>query len=262
MIKRFCSLLKVSSKFIYSCLKYAYSTLKFIARLTRKCLKVLAITTIIMLSAATTLMSLLPDSHVSSIQMSENLPNLVPSTKYDYKRSIVRLYVGDQFYCSGVVIGRNYVLTASHCLVDNDYRMRNEEITVVNDDGSVVVKAKSVGVNIRMDWGLIHGNFTNIPGAYVVEAGYTQETKVTACGYPQGAKILTCQELEPLMNDGFLIKCKVGPMLFPGMSGGPVFNAEGYVVGLNTLVYPQESRGGTAYSPVTGILANFKIADY
>jgi S1-C subfamily serine protease len=51
-------------------------------------------------------------------------------------------------------------------------------------------------------------------------------------------------------------------MLFPGMSGGPVFNGNGEVIGLNVLVYPAAEGGGVAYTPVTGILASFHITDF
>ena len=203
----------------------------------------------------------LPGRGVSSSQKEKDLPKLQPSASYKYDRSIVRLYRDGEFFCSGVVIGSNYVLTASHCLVDGDGVMEKKPVTVVNDDGSVRVVAKPSGVNLRMDWGLLLGDFKQIPGAMVWEVGFQPQPAVLACGYPQGAKAITCQVLIPMMNDRFLIKCGVGGMLFPGMSGGPVFDKEGHVVGLNVLVYPASARGGVAYSPTTGILADFGIAD-
>ena len=268
MLRRFWSLLKAPPKFMYSCLKRCYSALITICEFVCSRLKEIALLLVccylmvnLLIIAVDSELFLSPP-RISSRQMEKNLPHLIPSTKYDYQRSIVRLYVGEQFYCSGVVIGNNYLLTASHCLVDENGVMKNEEITVVNDDGTVRVKAKPAGVNRRMDWGLIEGDFSNIPGAMVAETNWQPLSRVVACGYPQGARALMCQILVPRMNDGFLIKCNVGAMIFPGMSGGPVFDANGIVVGLNVLVYPAEYGGGVAYSPITAVLANFHIADY
>lgn len=275
MLKRLLALLKATSGQLLSLTKAASGhllnaakqTLRKIAYVVRSlshcfyfCLKATAV----LLLCGILMMKLLeglPGPRISSIQVDANLPPLAPAKVYDYKRSIVRLYRGDQFYCSGVVIGSNYVLTASHCLVDEDGSMNRGPVRVVNDDGSQVVMSRPVGVNLRMDWGLLHGNFSNIPAALVTEVGFDPPAIVTACGYPQGSKALNCSELSPWLNDGFLIKCRPGGMLFPGMSGGPVFDAEGHVIGLNVLVYPAQQLGGVAYSPTTGILANFHIAD-
>lgn len=253
MLKRIFSFLKASLQLTASCIKA-------MPKLTYSCMKGFALFMLCCLLLVT-LVESLPYRGVMSTQVEKNLPKLKPSENYDYRRSIVRLYREDRFFCSGVVVGGNYLLTASHCLVDEDGHINSEEIKVVNDDGSVVVKAKAVGINLRLDWGLIRGDFSKIPGALVVETGFNPLPAVAACGYPQGAKALTCQVLMPYVNDGFLIKCRPGGMLFPGMSGGPVFDGEGHLVGLNVQVYKASSGGGTAYSPTTGILACFGIAD-
>ena len=267
MLKRLSALLKAIPRLLSSCLRGALTALRHIPLVYRglsslafSCLKGIAMLLVcgILLFK---LLDSLPSQGVPSTQLEKNLPKMVPSQKYDYSRSVVRLYRNGQFFCSGVVIGGNYVLTASHCLVDNDGWMNKGAITVVNDDESIRVVAKPAGINLRMDWGLLLGDFRQIPGAMVWEVGWEPQAAVLACGYPHGSKAQTCQVLVPVMNDGFLIKCAVGGMLFPGMSGGPVFDREGHVVGLNTLVYPAESKGGVAYSPVTSILANFGIAD-
>jgi S1-C subfamily serine protease len=209
----------------------------------------------------TMLLRNLPRQGVSSIQVEKNLPKLLPAKKYDWNRSVVRLYNDEGFFCSGVVIGANYVLTAAHCLVDENGVMKRQRVIVENDDGTIRLTSKPVGVNLRMDWGLLESDFSDIPAAEVWESGFEPQAQVLACGYPQGSKTLNCQVLVPVMNDAFLVKCAVGGMLFPGMSGGPVFDKAGHVLGLNTAMYPAEEDGGTAYSPTIGILANFHIAD-
>lgn len=68
-----------------------------------------------------------------------------------------------------------------------------------------------------------------------------------------------CSLLRPQVNDGFFIKC--AGVVFPGMSGGPVFDNNGNVIGLNIQVYGASEGGGAAYSPTLGILATFGIGD-
>jgi S1-C subfamily serine protease len=246
MFKRALRLLMAIPKLLLSCLKGAILIL---------------LCDILMVTFINLLNSSIPSKSVSSIQLVEPMAKLVPSTKYDYTRSVVRLFVNGQFTCTGVVIGNNYILTASHCMVDDNGEMKRALFMVSNDSGTVETMAMPVGVNTRMDWGLLRGNFSGIPGAIVVEVGFSPPTSVVACGYPQGSATLQCQITHPIINDAFLVKCR-GGLIFPGQSGGPVFDGAGQVIGLNILVYPAQDGGGFAYSPSTGILASFHIADF
>jgi S1-C subfamily serine protease len=236
---------------------------KGLAKFTGSCIKgVMLVFTLAYMAIGLVFLTsmLLPPAAVSSHQVFKNLPKLAPSSKVDPTRSIVRLYARGDFVCTGVVIGNNYVLTAAHCLVDEEGKMKDQELGVVNDDGSAVIKGQLVGVNTRMDWGLIHGNFSVIPGAILVSTQLKIEPVVFACGYPQGSHFIHCENLFPKSNDAFLIKCLNG-VLQPGMSGGPVFDKEGEVVGLNVQVYYATDGGGSAYTPTLGILSSFGIGD-
>ncbi len=253
-------------------LKKLYSFLKVALRLSLKCFQALPRVVTGSLKGAALLLgttylflivlnaiSSLPGPGISSIQIVPGLKPLVPSTVYQYERSVVRLSVNGQFMCTGVVIGNNYVLTASHCVVDENGVMKDERVTVESDDGRVMVIGRTAGVNTRMDWAIIQGNFERIPGAHVISRDLEVPPMVLACGYPQGSHYIYCETLKPITNDAFLIKC--GGVLQPGMSGGPVFDDKGNVVGLNIRVYYQEDHSGSGYSPTIGILANFGIAD-
>ena len=248
MFKHLCSLFKAIPKLIGFCIRFAQS-----------CLKGLALVLLCAILANYFLESL-PGPAIRSTQEVENLPALQPSDVYKPERSLVRIYIEKQFYCTGVVIGNNYVLTASHCLVDHYGRMRDVELKIESDDSTVVVKARAVGVNLRLDWGLIHGDFHRIPGAHLISTRMEVPAVVGACGFPQGSHIANCETLAPVINDGFLIKC-AGHQLQPGMSGGPVFDGAGNVIGLNVQVYDSREGGGSAYSPTIGILSAFHIGD-
>jgi S1-C subfamily serine protease len=242
MLRRVLSFFKAIPNFVYSCLKGIAMFLGCVYLFLG-------------------ILNSIPDVpvQISTNQVEKNLPKLIPSSSISEQRSIVRLYVGEQFYCSGVVIGDNYVLTASHCLIDEYGKMRDKPIIVENDDGSVRVVAKPVGANLRMDWGLLKGNFSKIPGAHLVSRDLLIEPKVAACGYPFGSHPLYCATVYPLVNDLFMVKC--GGVVFPGMSGGPVFDQAGEVIGLNIQGYEAKDGGGSAYTPTLGILAAFGIGD-
>jgi hypothetical protein len=242
-------------------LQRVLSLLKAIPSLIYSSLKGIAIF-LVCIYLFTGILNNIPDapSKISSHQVEKNLPKLLPpSAGIALERSIVRLYLGDQFYCTGVVIGDNYVLTASHCLVDEHGVMRDKLMGVMNDDGTVTVLAKPVGANTRLDWGLLKGDFHKIPGAHLVSRDLVIEPKLAACGYPMGSHVLYCANVYPQVNDLFIIKC--GGLILPGMSGGPVFDKAGEVVGLNVQGYEAKDGGGSGYTPTLGILGAFGIGD-
>jgi V8-like Glu-specific endopeptidase len=108
-----------------------------------------------------------------------------------------------------------------------------------------------------MDWGLVAGDFSNFTAALLESNDFEPLEQVLMCGYPQGATTIHCMVNQPYINDAFMIKCH--GVVFPGMSGGPVFDKRGYVIGLNTAAYYAAQGGGSQYTPTLSILAGFGI---
>lgn len=226
------------------------------------CVKILAVTLVcgyMALGLATTVLQVIDDArpYPSSHQIDKGLKPLEQGKHESPATSTIRIYRGAQFYCTGFVIGKNYLLTAAHCLVDENGFKTKDELRIESIDKKLSVKAKAVGINTRMDWGLVAGDFSAFSAAILESNDLELLPQVLMCGFPQGATTLHCMMNAPYMTDYFFIKCH--GIVFPGMSGGPVFDPAGHVIGINTAVYGAEGGGGSQYTPTLDILANFGI---
>ena len=158
--------------------------------------------------------------------------------------AIVRLHdANGNFFCSGVVVSKTRVITASHCVVSYNLFGPPEVIDAINvmsPSLSAPMPAKVLGFNIRADMAILEGDFHELPK---MEYGsdpkfllgrFAKSEKIIMCGFPYGGR-LYCSELRRPSMYGFQFK-GLGH-LFPGMSGGPVIDMEtGIVIAVNTAV--------------------------
>lgn len=167
----------------------------------------------------------------------------------------------DGFVCSGTVISNDYVVTAAHCLVDEDGKM----LKTINlkslrgaDGSEVTVVGTPIGINQRADYALIHGDFKEFAKTPIdnrAEAIYTINARaVLTCGFPWGDHP-TCLPLLSGISPCRGQMCAAG-VLYPGMSGGPVIDSStGVMVGVNTAV----GDGYIVLSPLVGLFTTLGI---
>lgn len=175
--------------------------------------------------------------------------------------SIVRLTQNGRTFCSGTVIGAHTVLTAAHCVLlaeptamtSPTYRS-NIEIRP-SDDEPVNVKATVSYVRPQVDQALLRGNFEKFTVRHYIsgvkELTILRSTGVfTACGYPLGGP-LYCGPFYYKEPDNFF--WKGAGVLLPGMSGGPMMDADGNVVATNVAVEQSYSIVAPLYNLDQGV---------
>lgn len=145
------------------------------------------------------------------------------------------------FVCSGVVISKDFALTAAHCVVDSLGQLDPAELYISDVVGNFVTKsANPVAVEKLRDIALIKGDFSQFSTYSVDWEGslFTEmqtQGGVTSCGFPSGESV-TCQFLYYKGNYFFQLAFTGGP-IFKGQSGGPVLfkkDDKWVVIGVNS----------------------------
>lgn len=138
---------------------------------------------------------------------------------------------------SGFVIRHDgYVLTSAHAVVGA------EEVSVIFQDGRSL-KARIVGFDRRTDVALLKVPATNLPEALIVANRTVCAGEwVAALGSPMGfdnslAAGIVSAFPRYLPRGGGVPLIQTDVALSRGSSGGPLFNARGEVVGLNSMIY-------------------------
>jgi S1-C subfamily serine protease len=193
------------------------------------------------------------------------MPVLVPGLNSPDKfPPLIRLHdkKSGAFFCSGSVIGKNYIVTAAHCLEGRSHQKVSIDVRTL-DGQKVKVDGTAIWYEPRSDQGLVYGDFSTFnyidmanQTAPLIRAYMNPGNVMLACGFPYGGDVFCSTFTERHMS--FFQFAGAG-FLYPGMSGGPVVDASsGILVGVNTAV----EEGAIIISPVVELLhhAHVKVA--
>ena len=158
--------------------------------------------------------------------------------------------------------GSGFFISADGYIVTNDHVVDHAtEVTVITADGKSM-PAKVIGVDTKTDLALLKAQGTDFP--YVSFAAHTPRVGdwVIAVGNPFGlggtvtAGIVSARgrDIGSGPYDDFL---QIDAPVNHGNSGGPTFNAEGEVVGVNTAIFsPSGGSVGIGFAIASDVVKN------
>ncbi|MBQ3069664.1 MAG: trypsin-like peptidase domain-containing protein [Clostridia bacterium] len=144
---------------------------------------------------------------------------------------------------SGIIMSEDgYIITNSHCVFDEEYEMEYARLDVTLYDGRVFENARIVGYDRSTDLAVIKIDANDLtPAEFGDSSLLSLGDRVVTLGNSGGLSwsvsqgILSGQARDVYEDTGYAIKClQVDAVINPGSSGGPLINAYGQVVGVNS----------------------------
>jgi S1-C subfamily serine protease len=133
--------------------------------------------------------------------------------------------VDGKIYCSSFVIAKDTVQTAFHCVASSD-----GQLTVAGDPQVELIYADP-----KLDSAVLRVLTKELQPLKAAVNSVLPGEKVIGIGYALGLRKLTL--VEGLAQEATARYLITEPMVIPGMSGGPVLNANGEVVAMNHMSY-------------------------
>lgn len=141
--------------------------------------------------------------------------------------------------------GSGFIISADGLILTNAHVVRDAKDVTVKLTDRREFTAKVLGIDTKTDVAVLKIDAKNLP---TVHLGTTKDLDVgqwvLAIGSPYGfensvtAGVVSAKG-RALPNDGFVPFIQTDVAVNPGNSGGPLFNARGEVVGINSQIYSQ-----------------------
>jgi serine protease Do len=171
---------------------------------------------------------------------------------------------GEQQQRRGTSLGSGFIIDGDGYVVTNNHVIQGaEDITVILRDDTQL-KAKLIGSDARVDLAVLKVEPPNKKPLPFIKFGDSDKTRVgdwvVAIGNPFGlghsvtAGIISARG-RSLSNESLDDYLQTDAAINKGNSGGPLFNTDGEVIGVNTAIYsPSGTNAGLAFSIPSNIV--------
>jgi serine protease Do len=194
-----------------------------------------------------------------------DMPQLPPGSPFEelFKEFFDRKN-GEQQQRRGTSLGSGFIIDGEGYVVTNNHVIQGaEDITVILRDDTQL-KAKLVGSDARVDLAVLKVDPPGKKPLPAIKFGDSDKTRVgdwvVAIGNPFGlghsvtAGIISARG-RSLSNESLDDYLQTDAAINKGNSGGPLFNTDGEVIGVNTAIYsPSGTNAGLAFSIPSNIV--------
>ena len=198
-------------------------------------------------------------------QRLRDMPQLPPGSPFEelFKEFFDKKN-GEQQQRRGTSLGSGFIIDGEGYVVTNNHVIQGaEDITVILRDDTQL-KAKLVGSDARVDLAVLKVDPPGKKPLPAVKFGDSDKTRVgdwvVAIGNPFGlghsvtAGIISARG-RSLSNESLDDYLQTDAAINKGNSGGPLFNTDGEVIGVNTAIYsPSGTNAGLAFSIPSNIV--------
>jgi serine protease Do len=198
-------------------------------------------------------------------QRLRDMPQLPPGSPFEelFKEFFDKKN-GEQQQRRGTSLGSGFIIDGEGYVVTNNHVIQGaEDITVILRDDTQL-KAKLIGSDARVDLAVLKVDPPGKKPLPAVKFGDSDKTRVgdwvVAIGNPFGlghsvtAGIISARG-RSLSNESLDDYLQTDAAINKGNSGGPLFNTDGEVIGVNTAIYsPSGTNAGLAFSIPSNIV--------
>lgn len=198
-------------------------------------------------------------------QRLRDMPQLPPGSPFEELfKEFFDKKGGEQQQRRGTSLGSGFIIDGEGYVVTNNHVIQGaEDITVILRDDTQL-KAKLIGADARVDLAVLKVDPPGKKPLPAVKFGDSDKTRVgdwvVAIGNPFGlghsvtAGIISARG-RSLSNESLDDYLQTDAAINKGNSGGPLFNTEGEVIGVNTAIYsPSGTNAGLAFSIPSNIV--------